>query len=192
MELKQDTTNDEDAYTLACRFKRFLESELLRHPHYDVSHAPVYPLLSQVLAQLAIRIDEVQLNKFVDMSLDPAISVIDNFDDDELSAEDGSQYEDPKWETFSGWSFDVPGCSDSTVESSFSQQSQPTYEELRYESFLQHIATQSVEFESDSEAADSWAPSVCSSAFAQQLHRHQSQLASLQKQLEKLQADDSR
>jgi hypothetical protein len=193
LELKQDSAKDEDAYKLACRFKRFVESDLERHPHYDESDAPTYPLLGQVLEQLAIRIDEEQLNKFVDTTLEPSISIIDEFDDDDevdaprFRTDDGS-----KWETFSGWSFDVPGSSDTTDESSYSQHSQPTiYEEPRYESFLEHIATQAVEYESDSEAADSWAPSVCSSAFAQQLHRHQSHLASLQKQLEKLQADDS-
>jgi hypothetical protein len=152
-----------------------------------------------VLEQLAIRIDEEQLNKFVDTSMDPAISIIDEFDDDDTADEDDGRLRrnDTPWETFSGWSFDVPGGTDTTDESSHSQEHSSSshapmsYEEPRYESFLDRIATQSVDFESDSEAADSWAPSVCSSAFTQQLHRHQTHLALLQKQLDKLQADDS-
>jgi hypothetical protein len=199
LELKQDSANSEDAYTLASRFQRFLESDLPCHPRYDVRDAPTYPLLNQVLEQLAIRIDEEQLNKFVDTSMDPAISIIDEFDDDDTADDDDGRLRrnDPTWETFSGWSFDVPGGTDTTDESSHSQEHSSSshaplsYEEPRYESFLDRIATQSVDFESDSEAADSWAPSVCSSAFTQQLHRHQTHLALLQKQLDKLQADDS-
>jgi hypothetical protein len=197
LELKQD-------YTHACRFQRFLESDLPRHPQYVNRDAPTYPLLNEVLDQLAIRIDEEQLNKFVDTSMDPEISIVDNeFDDDDDDDEDGvlRRHQDgaQQWETFSGWSFDVPGSAETTDDSSSHSQaehhnnssSSSSYVEPRYQSFLDHIATQSVEYESDSEAADSWAPSVCSSAFAQQLHRHQMHLALLQRQLEKLQADDS-
>jgi hypothetical protein len=202
LELKQDSAKLEDAYTHACRFQRFLESDLPRHPQYVNRDAPTYPLLNEVLDQLAIRIDEEQLNKFVDTSMDPEISIVDNeFDDDDDDDEDGvlRRHQDgaQQWETFSGWSFDVPGSAETTDDSSSHSQaehhnsSSSSYVEPRYQSFLDHIATQSVEYESDSEAADSWAPSVCSSAFAQQLHRHQMHLALLQRQLEKLQADDS-
>lgn len=176
LELQHDEAQLEDAYVLAHRLQQWIETELPRHPEY--TKRPNYPLLPQILDRLAIRIDEIQLNQYIDMSMEPPV------------VED----EDP-WEAFSGWSFDVPGESfdvpgwaDTTDESSYSQTS-PT--QPKYESFLEHIATQSVEFESDSEAADSWAPSVASSAFAQQYHRHQNQLANLQQQLERLQADDS-
>ena len=54
--------------------------------------------------------------------------------------------------------------------------------------FLQTIARQSVEFESDSEAADSWAQEPVD-RFEQELHRHAQTLQSLQQQLELLQAD---
>lgn len=130
LELQHDTGRLEDAYVLAHRLQQFLD-DLKRHP--DFCQAPQFPLLPRVLEQLAIRIDEEQLNQFVDMSMEPTIT-----EDD-----------DPGWESFEGWPFDVPGCADTSNESSFSNQSSqqsPTQEEPKYESFLEHIATQSVEF----------------------------------------------
>ena len=61
-------------------------------------------------------------------------------------------------------------------------------QESRPSAFLQQIARQSVEFETDSDAADSWAQEP-PDKFELELQRHARTLQSLQRQLEQLQVN---
>lgn len=196
----------EDAYVMGHRLIAFLSVALPRHPAYHSAsqqRAACEQNLTWIRAQMgqiAIRIDEDQLNKFITNDFDP---VIPDDDDATSSDEDDEAETTPQqgtWERFAGWSFDlqhdVPGAVDTDESSQDIDEEQfagldrqlaavaeaddddpdPDLEDISlqeeddealvYErdapvlastNFLKKIAKEDVRYESDSEAADSWA-----------------------------------
>ncbi|CAB9517055.1 expressed unknown protein [Seminavis robusta] len=203
-------TEIEATYVMGNRLCHFLTEALPRHPTYMKKD----PLISRLreksfqslvgikkkIEALALRIDEEQLNQFIMNDFDPFAD-----DDDSTASSAGeadnfssggiARKEEPQWEDFDGWSFDLPdkmtqveknpeavefaqdvsllvskdvdesGETEDTSNETFSS-SEPSFEahdehEPIYDSygadFLKHIASQDVRYETDSEAADSWA-----------------------------------
>jgi hypothetical protein len=193
----------EDAYVMGHRLIAFLGTALPRHPSYAAStkeRAITGAHLRRIQKQIrdiAIQIDEEQLNRYITNDFDPVIE-----EDDEEKKDE----ETPTWEAFAGWSSfgcDTPPGGIDTDESSQdfdsdieffdfekrrSKISEPSNDpELEdmisdddYDSdeesddaanpfvihckppvlstsILRKIAREAVRYESDSEAADSWA-----------------------------------
>lgn len=200
----------ESTYVMGNRLVHFLAEALPRHPSYMKKD----PLISRLreksfqslvhiqkkLEALELRIDEEQLNKYIMHDFDP---FADDDDDDSCSTSSGglrlvatsgsnSSKEDPQWESFDGWSFDLPdkltnaGSKDhnharfnpafnkemdisnetedtsnetfSSSETSFqaADDHEPLYRGFGFE-FLKRIASEKVQYETDSDADDSWA-----------------------------------
>lgn len=123
------------------------------------------------LSKIAVQIDEAKLNQFIDQTMDVPL----DDEEDEWEAFPVSRSLSPSSES-SSWSFDVPPVADTTVVSEWSQ--------------LSHIATIPVEYETDSDAQDSWAQESVES-FGQALSRHSEQLENLRQQLEALQTGNA-
>lgn len=170
------------------RLVRFLELALPKHPEYYQlanksrrlkCHQFLQYILEQ-LEQLALVIDEIQLDAFMDLNFDPA-------ENESLSSTEDDD-DDAPWQSFGGWG--VPGC----VETDSSSRETSSDEEYRFDlpeeteevpdpdiqfheipleqhsnmseketsrvhisSFLLKIANENVLYETDSEADDSWA-----------------------------------
>ena len=115
------------------RLCHFLMDALPRHPSYMQKDPLVTSLrekslqslvhVQKRLEALALRIDEEQLNKYIVHDFDPFADDDDDDDDDEdddiFSHSSSSSCSDlldtftgtkdnPQWETFDGWSFDLP------------------------------------------------------------------------------------
>ena len=118
----------EECYVLGHRLVHFLSNALPQHPSY--SSAAVLSQRQRVvtetltiraaLREIAVQIDEEQLNRYMAHDYDPLLE--DDDDDDESESEnderlDGAAASASAWERFDGWSFDVPGMAD-TDESS--------------------------------------------------------------------------
>lgn len=168
------------------RLVRFLESALPKHPEYhQLTHKSrrlkchhFLQYIYEQLEQVALAIDELQLDAFMDLNFDPAAN-------DSLSS---AEADDDPWESFGGWR--APGC----VETDTSSRETSSDEEYRFDlpeeqdefpdpdiqfygvplgndsivseeevslehisSFLLKIANEDVIYETDSEAEDSWA-----------------------------------
>jgi hypothetical protein len=173
----------EDAYVMGHRLLSFLQTALPQHPEYRPNgpagrqcQADAAWLRSK-LNDIALLIDEVQLNLFMDQDFVP---VQDDDDEDE---------DDPGgWEKFSDWAFkddaprlvdtdtsdvDLQASSESEAENDepnrgplqfrFDIEKDDSYEVHKLNSpvmattFLKQIANEDVHYETDSEAADSWA-----------------------------------
>lgn len=202
--------NTETAYVLGRRLYAFCRDALPRHPDYTASPVDL-SWLQEELEVLALLIDEEQLNMYMDGEMDPVLQ--DDDDDD-----DGSWEEFHGWDSVPNAvdtddsSNDI--CEDSlTLSPNVVSQVPPLDDDenndeklyadpdleyydddddddepVRDRCFLQTIKHQSVEFESDSEAADSWAQEQ-PDRFEQELNRHSKALQALQRQLELLQVD---
>ncbi|GAX13183.1 hypothetical protein FisN_17Hh113 [Fistulifera solaris] len=174
------------------RLVSFLDFALPQHPEYHLSSYRSQRLKSQQflqyireqIEQVAINIDEIELNAYMDLHFDPT-------EDGSLSSVE--EVEDT-WQNFAGW--DAP----SGVETDTSSRENSSDEEYRFDlpeaqeefpdpniqfygipledddddddddsnvsdislqpisTFLLKIAKETVVYESDSEAEDSWAP----------------------------------
>lgn len=241
-----DPLKKEAAYVLGRRLYTYIR---------DAVRPVVHPTeLQAILEELALAIDEDQLNLYMDGEMDPVLVDDDDADDGTDDDDDDDDYADytstGSWQAFEGWDA-VPGGVETDDSSndidevllvsplpqssprgvSVSLDNNPDGERQHEDSdklyadpelymeddddddfgdhhhhhsvdtsdeflavrqsssgFLQRIARQSVEFETDSEAADSWAQEPAD-PFEQELQRHARTLQSLQRQLELLQAD---
>ena len=133
-------SNLDEAYVMAHRLEAFLAHALPQHPEYD-SHlvAPFRVRSDRKLTwirerkeELAFKIDEEQLNIFIQNDFDPG-------DDDSTVGTIGKALEEPQmdepaeepeWECFSGWHFDVEdtpaGAETDTSSHDLSTESDPT------------------------------------------------------------------
>lgn len=202
----------EVVYVMGNRLCHFLTEALPRHPAYMKKDPLVSRLrekslqslvhINKRIEALALRIDEEQLNKYIMHDFDP---FADDDDDDSCSSS-GSEMDhftqscsnsaiannDPQWESFDGWSFDLPDklkrkanqqmsydnnnlppCKDVDVSAETEDTSNETFSSSErsfqasddYEpiyagfglDFLRRIASESVRYETDSDADDSWA-----------------------------------
>lgn len=196
--------NDLEAiYVMGNRLIHFLTEALPMHPSYmkrdpvitrlrDKSFQSLVRIKKQMDA-IALRIDEEELNKYILHDFDP---FADESDDDSCSSAGsdvnqafptglgrGQSKDAIQWESFDGWSFDLPakmttsqsddfvlhnalfksadesGDTEESSEASF-QDSDSCGQEPIYSyglEFLKQISSEAVKFETDSEADDSWA-----------------------------------
>lgn len=179
------------------RLVHFLTEALPRHPAY-MRRDPVvsrlreksFNSLARIKKQLdaiSLRIDEEELNSFILHDFDPFADDDDSCSsagsdaDREWSSSDGRRKEGLQWESFGGWSFDLPdmtepssfakdvpllSCQDvdesGDTEDTFSSETshgsddqEPIYSHGL--EFLKQISSEAVRYETDSEANDSWA-----------------------------------
>lgn len=170
------------------RLASFLEFALPQHPEYHQSayksrrlkcHQFLQYILEQI-EQVALEIDEIELNAYMDLNFDPA----------ETGSLSSVEEVDGPWHAFAGW--EAPAC----VETDTSSRETSSDEEYRFDlpeereefpdpdiqfygialedddnsntsddevslqpisSFLLKIANEDVVYETDSEADDSWA-----------------------------------
>ena len=187
------------------RLIHFLVEALPRHPAYMKKDPLVTRLreksfqsLVQVkkrIEALALRIDEEQLNKYIMHDFDPfaddddstSTSSCSDLDHFSSSGRSHSANDNPQWESFDGWSFDLPekltqqrsnerglsssndldvsGETEDTSNETFSSSETSFQASDDYEpiyggfgvEFLKRIASEEVRYETDSEADDSWA-----------------------------------
>jgi hypothetical protein len=181
-------TNDgvEHPYVMGHRLLSFLQTALPKHPEYMSSSVTQQrnrtfrdlEWISHRMEELALKIDEEQLNRFIANDFDPSDNDDDDDDNDEDSSSDsscsitwtladleGSNVTGGTWESFQGWSFDISteaheSMNDVSRDSKATAEtcSETDEEDERYESdFLRKIAQEDVLYETDSDAADSWA-----------------------------------
>lgn len=173
------------------RLVSFLEFALPQHPEYHQSayksrRVKCHQFLQYIheqIGQVALEIDEIELNAYIDLNFDPA---------ENCSLSSVEELDDP-WHAFAGW--EAPGC----VETDNSSRETSSDEEYRFDlpaerdefpdpdiqfygipledddensndsggdislqpisAFLLKIANEDVVYETDSDADDSWAQS---------------------------------
>ena len=158
--------NLEDAYVMGHRLQTFLLVALPQHPDFEQQYdtRDLFFLQSK-LQEIALKIDEEQLNLYMDRDFDPVCQ------EEEDEEGDGS-LEEEKWEFF-GEEFPDVVETDTSNNSSESEEDgelhqlylfdiEPTTEYTLNEpvsasTFLKRIANEDVRYETDSEAVDSWA-----------------------------------
>lgn len=159
----------EDAYVMGHRLQTFLLVALPQHPDFNSTQYCTRDLffLQAKLQEIALKIDEEELNLFMDCDFDPVCQ----------DEEEDNSLEEPAWESFGEEFPDVVETDTSSCEfvnnSSESEEDgdlhqlylfdiEPSTEYTLNEpvaasDFLKRIANENVRFETDSEAVDSWA-----------------------------------
>ena len=175
------------------RLLAFLQTALPQHPEYRLGSIASQRKqcfedaiwLQSVLDEIALQIDEEQLNLFMDRDFEPPT--------DASSSSSSACSDEQSWEAFTDWAFkdeDSPrmvdtDTSDSVHNSSESETEndelptsprqfhfdieEPTCalnEPVLASNFLKQIANEVVRYENDSEAADSWAQDGNSAALS--------------------------
>jgi hypothetical protein len=116
----------EDAYVMGHRLVAFLGSALPRHPAY-VTSTPQRAIterhlhwIQDQMQQIAILIDEEQLNRYITNDFDPVIEEDDEDEEHQYCDHLCDEGELTEWEAFAGWSlhYDIPPGGVDTDESS--------------------------------------------------------------------------
>ena len=134
-----DDNKVEDAYVLGHRLLTFLSTALPKHPEYHTSLDQRTRCVTETiyirtqLKKFALRIDEEQLNRFMEHDYEPPAT--DDEDEDEPDSLVSQQNEEAKnlpqkqhqqeWENFEGWSICRPNLID-TDESSYDEHEEST------------------------------------------------------------------